>query len=637
MALMRIPWSTLRDNFVRVYPHLGYVALKRYSLVDATQRETLVARIDMLDDAVDLWIDTDPPDQLDVRNEEMARSMGLPVESQSPDELREAVNRGEAVPTMAPGLQASGREQTDGEGESGLGKVSKGDDVDDEEADDVDDEVADDIDEDLPAQRRDTTFTLHDALEATRRCLIISAEQNTPIGQAEKFRVEYWKYGGTSRLWSHVITYRSSSLPIDVSPEETHSEVIARFRAEEEAHRNRQRSAGAEAQATLTALREVGVIEDEKPAKRARARKRSKNEPLEILSAVEMLEERMDDETYDDPEESFHPEHSQPGQLSAEAVAWMENAGPMPPEVQAVVAATLQPQAPVAHGPMSHPISMAEMQRHHAIMMDMQSVWLQTVTRTASDLLGVSHASHAQATRTAGTFVNQMAKSLDASRNQTDGLIDTFQAKQINDLAAQMETEKATAKTQAASSALQTFIEQGMSVAKAVALHKFAKQQQVAPGAQAQPPAQVQAPHPQAHAKAPEDAPAGASAGAPAPGAPPVQPTVGVPEGMDLGDWLLSHPHVIEAFDDPHVRNFLADAGRTTELQGLAKAYSPAPEPENGSGFAEAPGAEVAEPPELEDDLAGLTEETETPVVADPPAEEASGDPDLNPENSEEE
>jgi len=608
MMLRRIPWPVLRDAFERVYPHLGYVALKRYGIVGGNAREVLVGRLDMLDDAIELWLDSPPPDTSDVRNEETARAMGRPLDTHSPEEMREAVARGEHDSLRVPVLQVVDSAA------DGVPEADDEDDVDDDDdAVDVDDDDDDDdVDVEVPPQRRDTSFTLPDALEALRRFLLVTSDQNTPQGETEKFRCEFWKYGGAGKLYSHIFTFRSTSLPADASPEETHSETVAQLRAEEESHRNRQLGLAAEAEATLLALREVGIIDPEK--KKSTGPRRKKNEEIEIPSAVDLLEDRMDDEVYDETEGDEEeipagPAFAQPG-IPAGAMPQMDpaamaaaQAGIDPGALQALQAAGMLGAPP----PADRPLTMGTINRHHAILLDQQNMFLQMVLRTTNDLLGISHASHAQATRTNGAFLKQMSASLESSRSQTDGLLDTFQAQKIDELAATMEAKDRATKTEAGASALRTFIEQGMGVAKAVTLHHFAKQHKQGDGngqAHGPPPAQVAAPASYPDQAVPPQQPTGAPPPTPGPGQ--VQP--------DLGDWLLQHGHVIDGLDDPGVRAFLADPDQVTLLRGLAKVYEP-------EGVAKPTGAQAPLPPSparepvLEDDLPQL--DVQTPPVDD--------------------
>ena len=559
-------WHVIRDAFRDHYPNLGYVTLVSFNpQLRGSGREATLTRFDLTDESVTWWLDIEAPDGHDTRAEEAYDTLSIPTGQLNPDEAREAARAGQDYRAHYPGSPTAALADEDDEGPpqdenpfqgaGGDGADSEPpDDVDSEPAADTDDSPAADASPEAETARADMEFDFRDALEAFRRWLLTSLEENTPEAQVARYRIHLRRYKGSGApLKSLSITHRSSVLPPeDFDPQdEAMAEILARSAHAAEvrsAQLSSEALAAQEARARLLAGMDAADIAGAQTqvVKRKKKTKRGK-ERLEVRSFQDIVEEHMSERGNGGPGRlgpgmpilgmgmGGIPGASPPEGGEAGAV------GPISPEMQAY-------------------LTQEQLLASQALLNDMVMIFAGDMLAINQQLAGLLNNTYSDNSRTQTRFLNATAKALEASKEENLDLIDTIKTQQFNEMTAMLDSQKSSEKATLARDLGVALVDKLPTVLQAImARRQMAArrvQAAVAPAQQVGPPAAAQAHAAQAQARAAQ------TAGAPQ--APPEEP-------VDIVAWLRENPHLVGALQRSSVRGALEDPEQVDLLVALAE------------------------------------------------------------------
>jgi len=194
-------WPSIRESLARLRPEIGYITLQTYYADRAGQQ---VGRFDLTQRMIAHWLATGPEDEDD---EEGLAAVLAALEV--------------AVPAF-PDDDFDVDPETDDEGEESGDESDESDEESEEEEEDgvhdEEDAIEEVSDEDVKVAKE--SFPQTDAYEivnAVRKFILATCENNTPIGETQKFRVRFYRPKG-QQLWSTVMRYQSSAMPPSLAP-----------------------------------------------------------------------------------------------------------------------------------------------------------------------------------------------------------------------------------------------------------------------------------------------------------------------------------------------------------------------------------------------------------------------------------
>ena len=182
-------WPTIRESLARLRPEIGYLTLQTYYADRAGQQ---VGRFDLTQRMIAHWLETGPEDEDD--EEGLAAVLAA---------LEQTV-----APYPDDDFQMQDEADDDEEDEAPDSEEDSEDGEEDDEGDLHPEEDA--IEETVPESVPPTDA--YEVVNAVRKFILATCENNTPVGDAQKFRLRFYRPKG-QQLWSTVMLYQSASMP----------------------------------------------------------------------------------------------------------------------------------------------------------------------------------------------------------------------------------------------------------------------------------------------------------------------------------------------------------------------------------------------------------------------------------------